>query len=184
VLGVAALGGGGHAHALNVQPGQRVLEIGTGYNAALLAELVGPCGHVLSVDVDGELVSAARSNLAAAGYQDRVEVLLADGATALAAPGSVDRVIATAAVQLGRLPYAWVTQTRLGGVILAPVRAELASGPLVRLQVSSEGTTRGQAVRMRVGFMELRAQRARTWCSVAARSDHRVLGEYRAHHST
>ncbi len=151
----------GMLDALNVQPGQRVLEIGTGtgYNAALLAELVGPCGHVLSVDVDGALVSAACSNLAVAGYQDRVEVLLADGATALAAPGSVDRVIATAAVQLGRLPYAWVTQTRPGGVILAPVRAELASGPLVRLQVSSEGTARGQAVRMRVGFMELRAQR-------------------------
>jgi protein-L-isoaspartate O-methyltransferase len=151
----------GMLDALNVQPGQRVLEIGTGtgYNAALLAELVGPLGHVLSVDVDGALASAARANLAAAGYQDRVEVLLADGATALAAPGSVDRVIATAAVQLGRLPYAWVTQTRPGGVILAPVRAELASGPLVRLQVSSEGTARGQAVRMRVGFMELRAQR-------------------------
>ncbi|MGH3803035.1 MAG: methyltransferase domain-containing protein [Pseudonocardiaceae bacterium] len=151
----------GMLEALNVQPGQRVLEIGTGtgYNAALLAELVGPRGHVLSVDVDSELVSVARKNLAAAGYQDRVEVLLADGATALAAARSVDRVMATAAVQLGRLPYAWVEQTRPGGVILAPVRAELASGPLVRLQVGSAGIARGQAVGMRVGFMELRAQR-------------------------
>ncbi len=131
----------------------------TGYNAALLAELVGPRGCVLSIDIDGELVSVARKNLAVAGYQDRVEVLLADGATALAAAGSVDRVIATAAVQLGRLPYAWVEQTRPGGLILAPVRAELASGPLVRLQVGSDGVARGNAVQMRVGFMELRAQR-------------------------
>ncbi len=37
-------------------------------------------------------------------------MLLADGATAQAAAGSVDRVIATAAVQLGRLPYALVRQ--------------------------------------------------------------------------
>jgi protein-L-isoaspartate O-methyltransferase len=147
--------------ALDVEPGQRVLEIGTGtgYNAALLAELVGPRGHVLSVDVDGELVSAARRNLAAAGYQDRVEVLLADGAMTLTTTESVDRVLATAAVQLGRLPYAWVAQTRPGGIILAPVRAELASGPLVRLQVGSAGTACGHAVQMRVGFMELRAQR-------------------------
>ncbi|MGH3936730.1 MAG: methyltransferase domain-containing protein [Pseudonocardiaceae bacterium] len=151
----------GMLDALDVEPGARVLEIGTGtgYHAALLAELVGPGGRVLTVEVDADLASAARRNLAAAGYQDRVEVLLADGATALAAPGSVDRVIATAAVQLGRLPYAWVAQTRPGGIILVPVRAELASGPLVRLEVGSDGVARGQAVAMRVGFMELRAQR-------------------------
>jgi protein-L-isoaspartate(D-aspartate) O-methyltransferase len=151
----------GMLDALYVERGQRVLEIGTGtgYNAALLAELVGPRGHVLSVDVDEQLVSAARRNLTTAGYQDRVEVLLADGATALTAAGSVDRVIATAAVQLGRLPYTWIAQTRPGGIILTPVRAELASGPLVRLEVGSQGTARGQAVGMRVGFMELRAQR-------------------------
>lgn len=46
--------------ALDLEPRQRVLEIGTGYNAALLAELVAPGGHVVSVEVDGELVSAAR----------------------------------------------------------------------------------------------------------------------------
>ncbi len=81
---------------------------GTGYSAALLAELVGSRGHVLSVDVDGQLVSTARRNLAAAGYQDRLEVGLTDGATALAAARSVDRVIATAAVQLGRHGVAWL----------------------------------------------------------------------------
>lgn len=151
----------GMLEALELEPGQRVVEVGTGtgYNAALLAQLVGPRGHVLTVDIDGELVSAARQNLMATGCQNRVEVLRADGATALAATGSVDRVIATAAAQLGRLPYAWVEQTRAGGIILAPMRAELASGPLVRLLVGSDGVARGQAVGMRVGFMELRAQR-------------------------
>src|SRR5262249_41424405 len=37
---------------LALQPGHRVLEIGTGtgYNAALMAAIVGPGGHVVSVD--------------------------------------------------------------------------------------------------------------------------------------
>lgn len=147
--------------ALDIRPGQRVLEIGTGtgYNAALLAEMVGPQGQVLSVEVDVALAEAAQQNLTAARYHHRVEVVCADGATTVAAPAGVDRVIATAAVQLGRLPYAWVTQTRPGGVILAPIRAELASGPLVRLHVGADGVVRGRAVPMRVAFMELRTQR-------------------------
>jgi protein-L-isoaspartate O-methyltransferase len=151
----------GMLEVLDIEPGMRVLEIGTGtgYNAALLAELTGPQGHVLTTEVDDALARTARQNLAAAGYRDRVEVLTADGATIMTAVGTVDRVIATAAVQLGHLPYAWVAQTRPGGIILAPVRAELASGPLVRLRVDAHGVARGQAVPMRVGFMELRAQR-------------------------
>src|SRR5204862_9660 len=50
-------------------PGQRVLEIGagTGYNAALIAHLVGPAGHVVTVDIDADLVERARGHLAAAG---------------------------------------------------------------------------------------------------------------------
>ncbi|MGH3932646.1 MAG: hypothetical protein ACRDTF_22035 [Pseudonocardiaceae bacterium] len=44
----------GMLEQLDVQPGHRVLEIGagTGYNAALLAQLVGPAGQVTTVDID------------------------------------------------------------------------------------------------------------------------------------
>ena len=43
---------------LDVRPGQRVLEIGagTGYDAALLAVLVGTSGEVVTVDLDKDLV--------------------------------------------------------------------------------------------------------------------------------
>ena len=46
---------------LDLRPGHRVLEIGagTGYNAALMARLVGPQGHVVSVDIDADLVDGA-----------------------------------------------------------------------------------------------------------------------------
>lgn len=61
-----------------LRPGMRVLEIGSGgYNAALIAELVGADGAVTTVDIDPDVVDRARSCLAEAGYS-RVHVVLAD----------------------------------------------------------------------------------------------------------
>lgn len=154
--------------ALEVEPGGSVLEIGTGtgYNAALLAELVGPRGHVTTVEIDPALAARARRSLTAAGYSDKVRVLTADGAADLDnRPGGVhapgwDRVIATAGVHVGRLPYGWVRHTRPGGIVLAPMRADLAVGPLVRFVVDGDGTARGRAVpEPKVSFMELRTHR-------------------------
>jgi predicted O-methyltransferase YrrM len=56
---------------LQPQPGDKVLELGagTGYNAGLLAHLVGEGGHVTTIDVDDDLVDGARSHLAAAGIE-------------------------------------------------------------------------------------------------------------------
>jgi protein-L-isoaspartate O-methyltransferase len=67
--------------ALDVSPGQRVLEIGTGsgYNAALLSERLG-ADRVTTVDIDPELVELARERLRSAGYTPTVAV--ADGTTA------------------------------------------------------------------------------------------------------
>jgi protein-L-isoaspartate(D-aspartate) O-methyltransferase len=61
-----------------IEPGMRVLEVGSGgYHAALIQELVGDGGMVTSVDIDPEIVVRARTCLEAAGY-DRVEVVVAD----------------------------------------------------------------------------------------------------------
>jgi protein-L-isoaspartate O-methyltransferase len=144
---------------LGAQPGESVLEIGTGtgFNAALLAELVGTQGSVTTVEIDPTMGAAARQSLDAAGYS-RVIAHVQDAAT-VALGGVFDRVIATAGVHLGQLPYSWVAGTRPGGVILAPMRADLASGPLVRLRVGEDGMASGHAVSMRVGFMEVRSHR-------------------------
>src|SRR5260370_21258761 len=50
---------------LRVEPGMRVLEVGagTGYNAALLAELAGPRGQVVTLDIAPEIVAEARAHL-------------------------------------------------------------------------------------------------------------------------
>src|SRR5579859_6035322 len=51
---------------LELQPGQRVLEIGagTGYNAALIAHIVGETGQVVTIDIDEDIVADARTHLA------------------------------------------------------------------------------------------------------------------------
>lgn len=81
---------------LQPQPGDRVLEIGagTGYNAALLACLTGPDGHVTTIDVDEDLVLAARTHLDEAAVPN-VSVVLGDGALGYAADAPYDRIVAT-----------------------------------------------------------------------------------------
>ncbi|MFJ3900675.1 methyltransferase, FxLD system [Streptomyces sp. NPDC090025] len=106
---------------LDAQPGDRILEVGagTGYNAALLAEIVGPDGAVTTVDIDTDVALHARTMLDRAGY-DRVTVMQRDGL--LGAPGNApyDRLIAT--VGLWDIPRAWWGQLADGGRLVLPLR--------------------------------------------------------------
>jgi protein-L-isoaspartate(D-aspartate) O-methyltransferase len=105
---------------LGLRPGQRVLEIGagTGYNAALMDHLVGADGVVVSVDIDQDLVDAARANLVRAGHPE-VRVVCADGADGLAAAAPYDRIIAT--VGVWDLAPAWLAQLTPAGRIVVPL---------------------------------------------------------------
>ncbi len=107
---------------LAAMPGMRVLEIGagTGYNAALLAEIVGPQGHVTTVDLDADVTAAARQHLDAAGYgPDRVTVICADGAYGWAEDAPYDRVILT--VGAWDVMPRWFEQLVDGGRIVLPL---------------------------------------------------------------
>ncbi|MFE0022230.1 methyltransferase domain-containing protein [Amycolatopsis sp. NPDC059021] len=152
----------GMLRVLGPQPGDRLFEVGTGtgYNAALLAEIVGHNGAVTTVEIDQHVAAQARERLDVPTPAN-VTVLTGDGATVVPAAGSRwDRVIATVGVPLGRLPYAWVEHTRPGGVIVAPIFADFSAHPLVRLVVGEDGIARGHAdADLTVGFMHLRDQR-------------------------
>ena len=143
--------------ALDLRQGQRVLEIGTGtgYHAALLAHHVGD-HFVTSIEVDRALADQSRANLAAAGYAPTV--VCADGAGGWPDTAPYDRIISTAAVIAGRLPYAWIEQTRPGGLILTPWGMAYRNGALVRLSVHNDGVATGQVIGS-AAFMRLREQR-------------------------
>ncbi|MGH3885395.1 MAG: methyltransferase domain-containing protein [Pseudonocardiaceae bacterium] len=107
-------------------PGHRVLEIGagTGYNAALLAHLVGPAGKVTTVDIDSKVVRGARECLAAAGYRG-VSVVCGDGEFGYSDHAPYDRIVVTAGAW--DLPPAWVDQLAAGGRLVVPLRFPVKS---------------------------------------------------------
>ncbi|WAL73538.1 methyltransferase domain-containing protein [Kitasatospora sp. YST-16] len=109
--------------ALAVRAGLRVLEVGTGtgYNAALLAHVLGDT-NVTTVDVDPELTSLAGRRLAATGYRPHVHT--GDGAVGVADRAPFDRVIATCGMR--SIPWPWIEQAADGAVVVAPLGWGLA----------------------------------------------------------
>ena len=143
---------------LDLAPGQRVLEIGagTGYNAALMAHIVGPAGTVVSVDIDADLARQARDHLVSAGYPD-VTVVAADGAEGYPPSAPYDRVIAT--VGVSDLAPAWLDQTGPDGRIVVPldVRGAQLAVAFERLGAAGRWTSVSLAP---CGFMRMRGSLA------------------------
>jgi protein-L-isoaspartate(D-aspartate) O-methyltransferase len=103
---------------LDVQPGDRVLEIGTGsgYQASVLARLGA---RVTSIERQAALVPAARARLADLGLGDLVEVRVADGSLGDHAGAPWDGIIVTAAAPA--VPQALRDQLAEGGHLVIPV---------------------------------------------------------------
>ena len=103
--------------ALDLRREHRVLEIGTGsgYQAAVLAELAGT---VVTVERHEPLADRARRTLAYLGY-DNVQVVLADGTLGWPDLAPYDRIIGTAATPA--IPDALLAQLAAGGRLVLPV---------------------------------------------------------------
>lgn len=129
----------GMLEALDLRPGDRVLEIGTGtgYNAALLCHRVG-AENVTSVELDPHLADAARRALADLGLHPAVHA--GDGAAGLAGRAPFDRIIATASTD--HVPPAWISQLAPGGSIVVDLRGSLA-GSLVRITAVADDVVDG-----------------------------------------
>ncbi|MFF2145411.1 methyltransferase domain-containing protein [Kitasatospora sp. NPDC058190] len=139
---------------LDVRPGDRVLEVGTGtgWNAGLLAHRLGSA-NVVTVEYDPDVALGARENLRRARVGPTV--VQGDGRAGWPEGAPYDRVIATCS--LLEIPPMWLEQTAPGGIIVAPFGTEYGGELIVRLTVDDNGAsgrfTRGSA------FMRLRQQR-------------------------
>lgn len=103
-----------------LRPGMRCLEIGSGgYNAALMAEIVGEGGEVTTIDIDADVVNAANTYLTGAGYT-RVNVVMGDGNLGWVDHAPYDRIIVTAGAW--DIPPAWVEQLTGDGTLTVPLR--------------------------------------------------------------
>lgn len=103
--------------ALRCEPGDRALEIGSGsgYAAALLAELVG---EVYAVEILPSLAARGRATLAQLG-QDRVHVHVGDGRRGLPEHAPYRRILVSAGT--ASVPEALLAQLAPGGRIAIPV---------------------------------------------------------------
>ena len=120
---------------LALDPGDRVLEIGTGsgYHAAVVAEVVGP-EHVYSVEYDPDLAREAQARLDGLGYGD-VSIRVGDGREGWPEHAPYDAIYLTCAVR--DLPSALVEQLRSGGLLLAPLG--IADQRLTLVRKDAEG---------------------------------------------
>lgn len=110
------------AEQLRLEPGMQVLEVGSGgYNAELLANIVGARGRVVTVDLDPFVVRRAKRLCAEAG-SGRVTAVLGDGglgAPGHVPPGGFDAVIITHTAT--DLAPAWREQLAEGGRLVVPL---------------------------------------------------------------
>jgi protein-L-isoaspartate(D-aspartate) O-methyltransferase len=149
----------------DLQPGMRVLEIGTGtgWSAGLMAHVLGP-GAVVSVEIDPDVAEHAARRLNRTGAD--VRLVVGDGRDGWATNAPYDRVIATAGIR--QVPAAWIAQTAPGGLVVAPWGTHYGNGDaLLRLTVAGDGSASGRFVRP-LEFMKVRSDRT-AWPNLADR---------------
>lgn len=112
--------------ALDLEPGMKVLEVGTGsgYQAAVIAEIVAKQdptkrGLVISIERIPELAEFATRNLERAGYSQFVRVVVGDGTKGYPGEAPYDRILVTAGAP--RVPQPLLEQLKAPGKLVIPV---------------------------------------------------------------
>ncbi|KHO48277.1 MAG: protein-L-isoaspartate(D-aspartate) O-methyltransferase [archaeon GW2011_AR5] len=104
--------------ALEARRGDKILEVGTGsgYQAAILSEIVGTTGKIITTEIIPELFEFAKKNLA--GYEN-TKVICADGSKGYPPEKPYDGIIVTASAP--SVPEPLTEQLKEGGRLVIPV---------------------------------------------------------------
>ncbi|MGQ9587256.1 MAG: protein-L-isoaspartate O-methyltransferase [Thermoplasmata archaeon] len=109
------------AEALDLSQGHKVLEVGagSGYHAAVCAEIVAPEGHIYTIERISSLATFAEDNLKRTGYGELVTVIFGDGTRGLPEHAPFDRMFVAAGAP--DIPAPLTDQLADGGKLLVPV---------------------------------------------------------------
>ncbi len=105
------------------KPGNKVLDIGSGsgWTSALLAEITGPKGKVIAIEVLPQLKEFGRKN--AAKYENNIDFICASGLNGYLPKAPYDRILASAALNATSvMPQAWKDQLKTNGIIVTPMK--------------------------------------------------------------
>lgn len=124
---------------LQPQVGQVILDVGygSGWQTALLAEIVGERGHVVALEIVPKLCEQGQKNIAQYHFIERgvVEVHCQSAAGGWPERAPFDRIIAAASA--AEIPVSWREQLKTRGRIVAPVGTSL-----MRLNKKEDGSWR------------------------------------------
>jgi protein-L-isoaspartate(D-aspartate) O-methyltransferase len=139
---------------LDPQPGDIVLEVGTGsgYQAAVLSSLVR---QVYSIEIVEELARSADAVLHELGY-DNVVIRAGDGYAGWPEYAPFDGIIVTAAAE--ELPPPLLQQLKPGGKLVIPVGETHGYQELLLIEVDNKGAINKQSV-LPVRFVPLTGER-------------------------
>jgi len=106
--------------ALELKEGDKVLEVGagSGYQSAIIANIVGKMGKVISTEIVPELAEFARKNIEKLKFKN-IKIILHDGSRGYQKDAPYDKIIVTAACP--GIPKPLANQLKEDGVIVAPV---------------------------------------------------------------
>ncbi|MDP2703716.1 MAG: protein-L-isoaspartate(D-aspartate) O-methyltransferase [bacterium] len=111
---------------LEPKKGEKILEIGSGsgWQTALLADIVGTKGKITAIERIPELTQEAKKHLARyPRLKTRFEMLDGDASKGYEPNAPYDKIIAAASTK--KLPKEWKDQLKIGGYIVAPVRESI-----------------------------------------------------------
>jgi protein-L-isoaspartate(D-aspartate) O-methyltransferase len=124
---------------LELEEGDKLLEVGTGsgYHAALCAEIIAPetsdnPGHVYTVERHEDLAKKARKHLKETGFAETVTVIVGDGTLGYEEEAPYDKILVTAASP-SEIPPPLTEQLKEGGILCIPAGSKKFSQALYKI---------------------------------------------------